>query len=64
MTFDDLNRSNKGYRIFMWFYIINGSSYQQSLLEIHIASLIKIMAFQFTVEHLTFDAIERASQGH
>ena len=38
LPLDDLNRSKQGHIIFNWLYLINGSSYEQSLCEIHIIS--------------------------
>ena len=38
LTLDDLKRSNQGHRIFKWLYLINASSYDQSLIEMHIIS--------------------------
>ena len=38
LTLDDILRSNQGLRNVKWLYLINGSSYDQSLKKIHIIS--------------------------
>ena len=55
---------NEGHRPFKGLFLINGTSYDQSLCEIHIVS--HIIAFQFTLQNsiFTFNEIERVNQGH